>query len=330
MMRMKAWARGRESLRYYAQGLWQHLGEKDVFLWAQAIAFKVLVTFVPLIVLSTGILGQLLRSAWVADLFAGETPFDAVARFIRDFFPAYQSQQLIDFLEQFQRASGTLTYIGAAALLFSAMTLFSTLRAVLANVFREEWHGCRTILQGYLFDFRMVIQVGLFFILSIALFLFRRVILNWGITQIEQVGGGYLWLLSGWQQAFGILGLVLAFLISTAMFFQLIYFNPQPRPPWKSALLGAVVTAALWELAKSGFTLYAARVGSFGGVGIAAGTFGLILLLVFWAYFSGIIFISGAIITLLHETRYRTDSVRTERETVDPAPVLVEAPEEPS
>ncbi len=299
------WGRAKVTLRYYAGGLWHHMGEKDVFLWAQAIAFKVLVTFVPLIILSTGILGQLLRSEIVAGLFAGETPFEAVARIVRDLLPAYQSQQLIAFLAQFHQASGTLTFIGAAALFITAMTLFSTLRAVLANVFKEEWHGHRSILQGYLFDLRMVLQVGLFFILSVALVVFRREMRDAGVRLIEHVGIGYIWLLSGWQHAFDLIGLVLAFLISTAMFFQLIYFNPQPRPPRKSALIGALVTAALWELAKYGFTFYAIRVGSFGGVGIAAGTFGLIILLVFWAYYSGIMFIMGAITTLLHETRAR-------------------------
>ena len=50
---------------------------------------------------------------------------------------------------------------------------------------------------------------------------------------------------------------------------------------------------------------HATKVGGFGGVGLAAGTFGLIIALVFWAYYSGIVLIVGALVTLLHEARYR-------------------------
>ena len=288
--------RAKENLKYYFGGLFQLLQERDIFLWAQAIAFKVLVTIVPVVILVTGIVGQILRR---------EDAFAVVSDFIRNFLPPTQSEQIIAFLEQFQSASGTLTLIGALALFFSAMTLFSTLRAVLSNVFQEEWHDHRSILRGYLFDMRMVVQVGLFFILSVALSFALQALNTAGIDFLRTIGLDYGWLRTGWRHVFQGGGLILPFLLSTAMFFQLIYFNPKPRPPRRSALIGALVTAVLWEIAKVGFAVYVSKVGRFGGVGIAAGTFGLIIALVFWAYYSGLVLIIGAFVTLLHESRYR-------------------------
>ena len=290
------------TLNFYLKGVWQHLQEKDVFLWGQAIAFKVLVTIVPVIILGTGLLGQVLRR---------DRPFDAVSQFIRDFMPVYESGQLIGFLEQFQRASSALTIIGATALFLTTMTLFSTLRAVLSNVFREEWHEHRSIIRGYAFDMRMVVQVGLFFILTIGLSILMRTLNVAGTEFIQQIGLDYVWLQAGWRRVFKFFGLVLPFLLSTAMFFQLIYLNPRPHPPARSAWLGAIVAAVLWEIAKNALTFYAVRVGSFAGVGIAAGTFGLVIALVFWTYYSGIVFIIGAFVTMLHETRCRQEAPDT-------------------
>ena len=72
-------------------------------------------------------------------------------------------------------------------------------------------------------------------------------------------------------------------------------------------MTGAVFTAVLWEAAKTVFTAYATSFGSFEQSGLAAlgDSFGLIIVIVFWAYFSGLILTFGAIITLLHERKHR-------------------------
>ncbi len=296
----------KSTLGYYLRGIFHHLQEEDVFLWGQAIAFKVLVTMVPVFILGTGILGQVLRR---------ERPFETASQFIQDFMPFHESGQMIRFLEQFQRASGALTVIGAAALFLTTMTLFSTLRAVLANVFREEWHEHRSILGGYLFDMRMVVQVGLFLILTVGLSIFLRTLNVAGEDFIQHIGIDQVWLQTGWRRVFRSVGLVIPFLLSAAMFFQLIYFNPRPRPPWRSAVAGALVASRLWEIAKNAITIYAVSVGSFAGVGIAAGTFGLVIAFVFWTYYSGIVFIIGAFVTLLHETRCRDEQSHSNSES---------------
>ena len=114
---------------YYASGIFRELHNKDVFLWAQAIAFKVLVTFVPLIVVGTGLVAQTIQP---------EQPSALIGLIIQTFFPEYQRGELVQFLQQLQQASGTITLIGVVSLTVTAKTLFATLRAVLSNIFREE------------------------------------------------------------------------------------------------------------------------------------------------------------------------------------------------
>ncbi len=284
--------------RYYSRGLIRELYSRQVFLWAQAIGFKVLITTVPLILLGTGLAGNILRQP---------RPFESIESLIRDFLPAYQSDQIISFLSQLQSASGTLTLIAVAGLTVTAVTLFTTLRTVLANVFQEEWHEHRSLLRGYLFDFRMTLQVGLFFIASTLITILRQTLNENSVSKLQEFGLDYAWLQEGWQGALDTFGLFLPLLLSAAMFFQLIWFTPLPKPPWRSALWGAVFTAVLWELGKIGFSAYASNFSSFTQSGLAAlgDTFVLVIVIVIWAYFSGLILTMGAIVTLLHERKHR-------------------------
>ncbi|MFW5973487.1 MAG: YihY/virulence factor BrkB family protein [Bacteroidota bacterium] len=272
------------------------LSSRQVFLWAQAVAFKVLITIVPILILATGILGMVLRRA---------EPFEQVAAIIQEFLPPGQSGQIITFLEQLQAAGSVITYVGILGLLFSAVTIFTTLRVVIANIFQEEWHRQRSIIKGYLFDIRMAAQVGLFFLLTIG----ASVLLQ--SATLDFLGLELVWLEEGWRRLIQFISLLIPYLLTTAMFFQLFYFIPKPKPPRQSALLGAVVTGLLWELAKSSFAIYAssiARPERFGGgqEGFPLGnTFALIILFVFWIYYSGVVLIIGGIIAVLHEKRRR-------------------------
>ena len=288
-----------EVLRYYFGGVWKAVNEKQIFLWAQAIAFKVLITIVPVFILATGVLGIVLQR---------EAPFVQIAAVIREFLPPGLSDQIISFLEQVQASGGVITALGAVGLIFSAVTIFSTLRVVVSNIFQEEWHLRRPVVIGYMLDIRLAVQVGLLFILTIGLSVAAQ---GADLGFLTRIGLDYGWIEEGWRRSIGLLGLLIPYLLTTAMFFQLFYFIPKPRPPKRSALLGAVVTGLLWEVAKYSFAVYATGLGRperFGGgdEGFPLGnTFALIVLFVFWIYYSGIVLIIGGIIAVLHEKRRR-------------------------
>jgi len=288
-----------EALRYYFGGVWRFVNEKQIFVWAQAIAFKVLITIVPVFILATGVLGIVLQR---------EAPFGQIAAIIREFLPPGLSEQIISFLEQVQASGSVITVLGAVGLLFSAVTIFSTLRVVVSNIFQEEWHVRRPIIVGYMLDIRLAVQVGLLFILTIGLSIGVQ---GADLGFLSRIGLDYVWIEEGWRRVIQRLGLLVPYLLTMAMFFQLFYFIPKPRPPKRSALLGAVVTGLLWEVAKHSFAVYATGLGRperFGGgqEGFPLGnTFALIILFVFWIYYSGIVLIIGGIIAVLHEKRRR-------------------------
>lgn len=293
----RAIARG---ANYYAKGLGKSLFTMPIFIWAQAIAFKVFITLLPLILLATGVFGLVLRQ---------ENPFVTVKGFLRGFLPATQSEPLISLVEQIQGASGGLTFIGGTAFVVTVITLFSTLRYVIGTAMGGDRHQMRTILGGYLFDVRMVLQVGVLFLISFGLTLGIRLLrqygAEWGVDPMVLEGLGRL---------LGFATFVVPYAITLGMILQLYYFVPKPKPPLKSAFWGAATAAVLFEAAKNGFALYATYIGRFdryasaeatdslGGLG---GAFGLLLAFVFWVYLSGLILVVGAVIVSLHEKRTR-------------------------
>ena len=290
--------------QYYGAGLAKVFMTEPVFLWAQAIAFKTLVTLLPLILLATGIFGLVLRQ---------EDPFTTVSSFLREFLPAGQSDGLVELVLALQGASGTITVFGAVFLLVTIVTLFSTLRYVVGAAMGETRHRMRTLLGGYVFDLRMAAQVGGLFLVSFFITASARFLgarsgemasqVGLDVATVEAVTGGLL-------QAVTI---VIPYVLTVGMLVQLYRFVPRPHPPFRSALFGAAAAAVLFELAKNGFALYATHVADFDrysdagaeGLGGLGGVFGLILAFVFWVYFSGIILVVGAVVGSLHEKRTR-------------------------
>jgi membrane protein len=106
-------------------------------------------------------------------------------------------------------------------------------------------------------------------------------------------------------------GNLLALMFITGMFFALYKFLPSRRIRWEPALVGALFTSFLFELAKQLFTAY---VGSFNPGSLYAGTLYGIVIVVFWVYYAALIFILGGEVGQVYELR-RTR--RLQRETFE-------------
>jgi len=311
----------KEGTQYYARGLYRELSAKNVFLWAQAIAFKLLVTIIPIIILATGIAGRVLRE---------KDTFGAVSQFIRRLLPPNESGRIIEFIEQLQNASGTIVGIGGIGLFLSAMSLFITLRIAVSNAFEQNWHKERSLLAGYLFDVRLVLQVGALFLLTVGLSVMLPSFFDPLVGTLE---GDVPWIQWMWGHVLRTAGLLLPLLVTTAMFFQLYYLVPLPHPRKQSALAGAVIAGLLWEGTKQAFTYYATYVGQFDQYGVTAfgNTIGLMVAFLFWVYFSSIVLMLGAIVASLREHRHVTAGhLPGDEPPPEALPIAEESPPDPA
>ena len=291
-----------ESLSYYLKGILRMFMQEDVFIWCAAIAFKALIAIVPLTILIFGIFGQFLNQADI---------FRTLQTFLESLIPSNISGQIIGALDGVASFRNALTVIGSLGFFVTGITLFSTLRVVIRNVYGER-HKSRPPLRGWASDIRMAFFLGALFLLSLGLTLGLGILNRAGqdfISPDSPVGG---FLRETWGGLFYYLRYVLPFATTWILFFLLYYFIPRPRPRVSSAALGALVTSGLWEIAKLLFGVYANQVADFDKYSnIITGALGeilvLLLVLIFWVYYSGIILIIGACIGKLREERQDED-----------------------
>ena len=95
-------------------------------------------------------------------------------------------------------------------------------------------------------------------------------------------------------------GRLVAFTFVAAMFFSLYKFLPNKRIRWPTALLAAVFTSSMFEIAKNVFTAYVAE---FNPGSIYTGTLYALVIVVFWVYYAAMIFILGGEVAQVYELR---------------------------
>ncbi len=282
------------------QALDKFLDIKGFFL-AQVIAFKSLITIIPVTLFILGLLGQ---------YFQSQDNLELVSGLVSALVPTYLDD-FINFFQDYQAAESNITLIGATGTLFFATVLMNTFCVVISEVFAGNYHQERSFVRQYVFSFRLALQVGGIFLLTVLLTLFIQTLNVAGLSFLKELGIDKVWIQTGWRRMINLLGILIPFMLSSAMFFQLYYLIPKPHPPIRSVLLGTATATIFWEAAKSLFTLYATNFAFFNrfrdnvvfGLEDLSNTIGLIIALMVWVYYSGIVLIVGSIVVMLDEKR---------------------------
>jgi membrane protein len=126
----------------------------------------------------------------------------------------------------------------------------------------------------------------------LAFLLLVSLIVNAGLAVLSGFWGG----LAGGTAVAAALSSVVTFFVITALFAAIFKLLPAERLSWSDVILGALITATLFEIGKHLIGLYlgnAAATSSFG----AAGALGVLAL---WIYYSAQIFFLGAEFTRLY------------------------------
>jgi membrane protein len=289
------------AVKDYARRLWDVAGEDNISFLAGGIAFNLLLAAVPFTLLLLSGLGYVLNES-------AEQSSSTVWGFIDNLMPPHAETgdvQLHKLLDGVIKARGSVGLFGAIAFIWFSTRLFGTLRSVLGEVFDIE-QGLDFI-KGKLFDIKITIVSTVLFVAYAVLSTYMKIATSKALGALTDVG---------FRKSFRIrleywFGNILALLFITGMFFALYKFLPSRRIRWQPALVGALFTSVLFELAKQLFTTY---IGSFNPSSLYAGTLAGIVIVVFWVYYAALIFILGGEVGQVYELR-RTR--RLQRETFE-------------
>ncbi len=286
---------GRESLDF-GKRVFDKAGEDDIFFLAGGIAFNVLVAAVPFLLLVVAIFGYVLPTMV-------EDPQQVAVGYVNSLLPASPP------VEAFTRATvddiiaGRTRFglLGLALFVWTATRLIGSLRSVLRDIF--DIQEDRGIVWGKIYDVKMVIVAGSLFLANTAVTVL--------IESVRTYGARWFHLgepLDAVQTAWAAL---LAFGFIFLMFVLIYRYLPDRRIPWRIALVAATFTAVVWELLKGAFAWYVANVANYTTM---YGTLASLIILVFWIYYSSVVFILGGEVAQVYEL-YRVR--RTQRELLE-------------
>jgi membrane protein len=257
-----------------------------------ALAYYALFSLFPLLLLLIAGLGYVLQY-WDTAINVQDEILAAVSRN----FSSQLSDALKEILGGIKDNAGGATVIGLITLLIGASSVFQQLDLSFNKIWKvpvpEQSGGLiASVLQTVrtkLFSFGMVLAVGFLLLVSMALTGITQALLD-SFQHVPVIGGvaGYL------------IGLATTLLLNTLVFALLFKFLPNTIVRWGDVGLGALVTAALWEIGKNLLALYIGRSGQSWS---AYGLVGTVLILMAWIYFSSQILFLGAEFTEVY-SRY--------------------------
>jgi membrane protein len=217
---------------------------------------------------------------------------DGLQTWIFDNFVPTTGQVVQDYLSGFADQAKSLTGVGIAMLILTSIMMMKTIE----NAFNFIWRvkEPRKGLSSFLL-YWAVLSLG-------PILIGLGLVLTSYITSLSLISSATE--LVGKQRVLSLVPVVMS-----CMAFTLLYMAvPNCRVPFKSAALGGIVVALLFEGAKRGFTLFVAEFPSYQLIYGAFAAFPLFLL---WVFLSWIIILMGAELTRA-VTVYTQTGVRTQ------------------
>jgi membrane protein len=282
----------------FSTRVYHKAGQDDIFFLAGGIAFNVMLAAIPFLLLIIAAIGFILQ-ANVAD------PQQAAVDYVVRILPA--SERVIEFtrtaIDQVVGGRARFTVLGGLLLIWVSTRLFGSLRSALRDVF--DLQEDRGIIQGKIFDAKMVVVAGMLFVGNTAITISLEAAQTYGVQLIGLSEDATI-------KAFqAYLAQLLAYGFIFLMFALIYRYLPARRVSWRIALVAATFTSLAFEAMKS---LFAFWIANFGNVTTTYGIAATAVLLVFWIYYAAVVFILGGVVGQVYELhRIR----RRQRELLD-------------
>lgn len=268
---------------YYIKNLWFKFIKDDVLFLASGIAFNVAITTIPLILIIFSIAGFAFSSS--AELW------DKTVVYIQSLIPV-SSESIINNTQRWIEDRTWIGIIGLGGIAFTATRLFASLRTVLDNVF--EARHTRGIIHGKLFDFMMLLLLGIMmivanlFIIFLPRFFRESVFFNNSAFSLLQIFESHL------------VGTLLTFLLTVALLFISYKFFPSKSMKNGTCLIATLIMAVVFEITKQ---LYIYFLRMYPDINRIYGTLGAIVAMIFWFYICSLVYVVAAEIAFIHEKR---------------------------
>lgn len=185
--------------------------------------------------------------------------------------------------------SGVLaTLIGLVVLVFGATGVFAELQTALNAIWDAkppQINGVWAFFRTRFLSFAMVLGIGFLLLVSL--------VISAGVAAFGRWAGAYA---GGWTTLWQVVNFGVAFGVITVLIAMIYKVLPDVKVHWRDVWLGAIVTAALFNLGKLAIGLYLGKTALISSYG-AAGSLAALLV---WVYYSAMILLFGAEFTQVY------------------------------
>lgn len=272
----------------YVRRVWDNSGEDNIFFLASGISFNLLLAIVPFLLLFATSLTYLLNQS--SDAATAE-----IVDLMNRFLPPSTSESTTRAVTGIIKARGTVGLYSAVSFIWFSTRLFGSLRSVLAAIFDIEQD--RGIVDGKIYDVKVTVVSSLIFVAYTGVSAYIAIASSRGVAVLEAVGlrqdvmGGVEYTV----------GRIIAFIFIVALFYGMYKFLPHKKMRWQTALLAAMFTGVMFEIAKVGFATYAT---SFRPGSLYTGTLAALVVTILWVYYASVVFILGGEVAQVFELRH--------------------------
>lgn len=275
---------------HYFIELIRRMDKHNLFLAAGGISFSLFLGIIPFILLIFSLLSnifdQQIIETQIVNIVEQAIPYPAYA--------SYVERIIISRLPQVIQLKTTAFWIGIIGLTFTSTWIFSSVRTILNQIFDVKIE--RGFLYGLLRDIMMVLLMLV--LVSFATFIIPAFNIIYKLTSNTEIIRNF-----NISAIWNTIVYVSSLLIMFGLFFALYYLIPYEKLGKKVAAVSAFWTVLLWELARIIFGFYSNNILK---TNPFYGAFILIIAVLFWVYYSAILFIIGAEIGELYRERLIT------------------------
>ncbi len=246
-----------------------------------ALAYYSIFSIAPLLVITIGIAGLVMGDEAVAGQLYGE---------LKGYVGAQSAEAIQSMVESASKPSqGVMaTVTGFVMLLLGASGVFGELKDALNTIWGvkpKPGQGILAMVRGKFLNFGMVLVIG--FLLLVSLVLSTAIAgLNHRLESVLPLPA-FVWAAVAFVISLGIV---------TTLFAMIFKVLPDAQIRWRHVWFGALITALLFEVGKTGLGWYLGREGAASAYGAA----GAVVLLLLWVYYTSCILFFGAEFTQVY------------------------------
>jgi membrane protein len=279
-----------EAVWFYARSLTRKFFEDDILFLASGLAFSGILTMIPLLLLAASALGTFLNSSELGvrqlnDILNTIFPPQPFATSIKE--------SILTVISDIVKYRTSLGVFGVLVLIWTATSLFDALRSVLHRIYGVK--RTRSVLAGLAHDLGFVFLAFILCILSnIAI---------WVVSLVERVALNIPALAAlNLQSINRVMPTTVVIALTACMFYIVYRYIPDSKPPKAAGIISTITTTILWVISGKLFAIY---LSSFSAISTIYGPYAFILVLLFWIYYSSIIFVAGGMVGQVYWERLK-------------------------